>query len=76
MEMHGLRLSTEGDQPPDRCPDCGATGINLFSMGRLPESLERLLKEAFAGESKAQVRNQAFARRGLPGRLPSNRRPF
>lgn len=52
----------EGDNPPDECPICGAPKAQFVLDEKLPESLEKLAKEAFAGESKAHVRNLAFAR--------------
>jgi rubrerythrin len=51
----------EGAQPPDACPQCGAFKYQFILYEALPEALENSLKEAFAGESKAHVRNLAFA---------------
>ena len=51
----------EGVQPPDTCPQCGAFKYQFILYEPLAESLEKSLKEAFAGESKAYVRNLAFA---------------
>lgn len=51
----------EGAQPPDSCPQCGAFKYQFILYEPLVETLEKSLKEAFAGESKAYVRNLAFA---------------
>lgn len=60
----------EGEKPPAICPKCGANTFQFILYASLPESLEARLKEAFAGESKAHVRNLAFAeqadREGFP----------
>ena len=48
----------------------GPTGINLYFMALYPNPWKRLLKEAFAGESKAQVRNQAFAQKATQEGYP------
>ena len=53
----------EGDHPPDACPVCGAHEFQFILYEPLPEALERRLREAFAGESKAHVRNLAFAKK-------------
>jgi rubrerythrin len=53
----------EGDRPPDTCPVCGAHRWQFMIYEPLPAPLEKHLKEAFAGESKAHVRNLAFARK-------------
>jgi rubrerythrin len=53
----------EGDKPPEKCPICGAFMYQFILNEPLPEDLEKRVKEAFAGESKAYVRNLAFARR-------------
>jgi rubrerythrin len=60
----------EGSQPPNECPQCGAFKYQFILYEPLPPDLEKSLKEAFAGESKAHVRNKAFAdvaeREGFP----------
>ena len=65
----------EGNRPPDICPTCGAHQWQFILYEPLPEPLEKKLKEAFAGESKAYVRNLAFAKKaeedGFP-RSPSS----
>jgi rubrerythrin len=60
----------DGDRPPDHCPVCRAHRYQFILYGPLPESLEGLLKEAFAGESKAQARNQAFAQKATQEGYP------
>jgi rubrerythrin len=60
----------DGSQPPDVCPQCGAFKYQFILYEPLPPNLEKSLREAFAGESKAHVRNRAFAdvaeREGFP----------
>ncbi|MCB2186095.1 MAG: rubrerythrin family protein [Deltaproteobacteria bacterium] len=51
----------EGKHPPDKCPQCGADLNRFIMLEPLTPALENSLKLAFAGESKAHVRNQAFA---------------
>ena len=51
----------EGKNPPDVCPVCGAGKWQFILYEPLPAELESSLKAAFAGESKAHVRNLAFA---------------
>jgi len=59
-----------GSHPPDTCPQCGALNYQFILYETLPADLEKSLREAFAGESKAHVRNRAFAevaeREGFP----------
>jgi len=50
----------EGSQPPDVCPQCGAFKYQFILYEPLPPDLEKSLKESFAGESKAHVRNHAY----------------
>lgn len=50
-----------GKQPPDACPVCGAFKYQFILNTPLSEPLEQALRAGFAGESKAAVRNQAFA---------------
>jgi rubrerythrin len=51
----------EGDKPPLKCPQCGADMYQFILYQPLTPELEQGVKRAFAGESKAQTRNQAFA---------------
>lgn len=60
----------EGDNPPDECPVCGATKYQFILMEDLPPELEQRLKEAFAEESRAHVRNLAFSKRAIVDELP------
>jgi rubrerythrin len=60
----------EGDRPPDACPVCGAHKFQFILYEPLPEALERKLREAFAGESKAYVRNLAFAKKAEEDGFP------
>ncbi len=53
----------EGKYPPEACPVCGAFKYQFILYEPLPKELEKSLKEAFAGESKAYIRNRAFARK-------------
>jgi len=53
----------EGENPPDVCPICGAMKYQFILYEKLPEPLEKKLREAFAGEAKAHVRNLAFAKK-------------
>jgi len=66
----------EGEEAPDECPICGALKAQFMLLKELPRELERRLKEAFAGESKAHVRNLAFARRADQEELPQIARLF
>ena len=60
----------EGDKPPDICPVCGAHKFQFILYEKLPDSLEKKLKEAFAGEAKAHVRNLAFAKKAEEDGFP------
>ena len=53
----------EGEKPPGSCPVCGAHRFQFILDEPLPEALEKRIREAFAGESKAHIRNLAFARK-------------
>lgn len=53
----------EGDDAPDACPICGAPKTDFILIEKLSATIEKILKDAFAGESKAHVRNLAFARK-------------
>lgn len=66
----------EGKAPPDYCPVCGAFKYQFILNEALPGDLENRLKEAFAGESKAYVRNLAFARKADQEGYPQIARLF
>jgi rubrerythrin len=60
----------EGEEPPDKCPVCGAPASQFVLLEKLPDALDKNLREAFAGESKAHVRNLAFAKQAEKDELP------
>jgi len=60
----------EGEEPPEKCPVCGASKNQFVLLESLPGELEKNLRHAFAGESKAHVRNLAFAKRAEQDELP------
>lgn len=60
----------EGDQPPEQCPSCGAPKTQFILLTELPAELLEDLKKVFAEESKAHVRNLAFARKADQEELP------
>ncbi|MBP1723922.1 MAG: Rubrerythrin [Deltaproteobacteria bacterium] len=60
----------EGDRPPDICPVCGAHKFQFILYEPLPDALEKKLREAFAGESKAFMRNLAFAKKAEEDGFP------
>jgi rubrerythrin len=66
----------EGKSPPDSCPACGAYKWQFILYEELPSSLEKRLKEAFAGESKAHMRNLAFAEKAETDGFPQIARLF
>jgi len=66
----------EGDKPPDICPVCRAHKFQFILYEKLPDSLEKRLKEAFAGESKAHVRNLAFGKKAEEDGFPQIARLF
>jgi rubrerythrin len=66
----------EGQQPPDECPVCGAPQSQFVLLETVPPGLEERLKYAFAGESKAHVRNLAFAKQAEKDELPQIARLF
>jgi rubrerythrin len=66
----------EGKSPPDACPACGAYKWQFILYEELPSSLEKRLKEAFAGESKAHMRNLAFAKKAETDGFPQIARLF
>jgi rubrerythrin len=66
----------EGENPPDKCPMCGANKYQFLLYEKLPDSLEKLVKEAFAGEAKASARNAAFAAAAERDNLPQIARLF
>ena len=66
----------EGAKPPAVCPVCGAHKFRFILYEVLPDSLEKKLKEAFAGESKAHMRNLAFAQKAEEEGFPQIARLF
>ncbi|ADK83450.1 Rubrerythrin [Desulfarculus baarsii DSM 2075] len=52
----------QGKYPPENCPKCGADINRFILLEELPEALEKMLREAFAGESKAHMRNLSYAK--------------
>lgn len=60
----------EGKSPPETCPQCGANLNRFIMLEPLGDELEAMIRMAFAGESKAQVRNQAFAKQAQAEDLP------
>jgi rubrerythrin len=66
----------EGKSPPEFCPVCGAFKYQFILYADLPPSLEKKLREAFAGESKAYMRNYAFARQADKEGYPQVARLF
>jgi rubrerythrin len=66
----------EGNFPPEVCPVCGAYQYQFILYESLPKELEKRIKEAFAGESKAYIRNLAFARKAERDGYPQIARLF
>lgn len=66
----------EGNSPPETCPVCGAFKYQFILHAPLPEELKKRLKEAFGGESKAYIRNLAFARKAEKDGYPQIARLF
>ena len=66
----------EGERPPEVCPACGAFKYQFILYEPLPEMMEKRLREAFAGESKASVRNLAFAKKAEEDGFPQISRLF
>ena len=62
--------------PPDHCPVCGVIRYRFIMLEPLSPSLERILKEAFGAESKAHLRNRAFAARADEEGYPEVARLF
>lgn len=60
----------EGEKPPVKCPQCGADLYQFILYQALTEEVEQGLKHAFAAESQATVRNQAFAAKALTEGYP------
>jgi rubrerythrin len=60
----------EGGQPPEKCPVCNVPASQFVLLEAVPPELEQKLKYAFAGESKAHVRNLAFAKQAEKDELP------
>ena len=52
----------EGNKPPEVCPVCGAVNYRFVLHEPLPAELDRIVRFAYGAETKAYVRNQAFAR--------------
>lgn len=65
-----------GKHPPDVCPQCGASMYQFILYAPLPPELDQRLREAFAGEASAHVRNLAFARRADQDGHPAVARLF
>lgn len=66
----------EGKRPPDVCPVCGASMYQFILYEPLPPDIEQDLKNAFGAESKAHVRNLAFARKAEQENFPQVARLF
>jgi len=66
----------EGERPPEACPTCGAHKFQFILYEPLPPALEKKLREAFAEESKAHVRNLAFAQKAETEGFPQVARLF
>ena len=66
----------EGKNPPDSCPVCGAFKYQFILYEDLPPELEKRLREAFAGESKASIRNTAYAEQAVKEGYPQIARLF
>jgi rubrerythrin len=66
----------EGAKPPDVCPVCGAHKYQFILYEKIPDALEKKLREAFAGESKAHIRNLAFAKKAEEDGFPQIARLF
>jgi rubrerythrin len=66
----------EGKNPPDQCPVCEAFKYQFILYEDLPGELEKRLREAFAGESKAYIRNTAFAKQADQEGYPQIARLF
>jgi rubrerythrin len=66
----------EGSKPPETCPTCGAYKWQFILYEDLPPALEKKLREAFAGESKAHLRNLAFAKKAEDDGFPQVARLF
>jgi rubrerythrin len=66
----------EDKYPPDVCPVCGAGKYRFILDDPVPENLKAQLKKALAGESKAFIRNLAFARQADREGFPQVARLF
>ncbi len=66
----------EGETPPEFCPTCGAYKWQFILYEEVPPSLEKRLREAFAGESKAHMRNLAYAQKAESEGFPQIARLF
>ncbi len=66
----------QGNQPPDKCPRCGANKFQFILYQELTPELKASLRRAFAGESQAQARNLAFAAKARAEGYPQVARLF
>ena len=66
----------QGEWPPEKCPVCGADQWRFVLNQPLTADLEAVVKTAFAAESKAHVRNQAFAAKADQEGYPDAARLF
>lgn len=53
----------QGSKPPEHCPQCQADLNQFVLQTGLDSELEAAVKDIFAAEAKAHVRNLAFAKR-------------
>lgn len=65
-----------GQVPPDPCPVCGVSKYRYILNQPLPGEVEKHLKYAFGAESKAAVRNLAFAKKAEIDGYPQVARLF
>ena len=66
----------KGEEPPEKCPVCGVMKYQFILYEKLPDTLEKSIKEAFTGESKAYVRNLAFAKKAEQDGFPQIEKLF
>lgn len=66
----------DGQKPPEQCPNCSAHMYQFILYEKLTAALEKLVREAFAGEAKASARNSAFAKVADREDLPQVARLF
>ncbi len=60
----------EGKHPPEVCPSCGASMYQFILYADLPPELEQRLRQAYLGESLAQARNLAYAKKAFDEGYP------